>query len=248
MTAVLERCKAAGTLLPGCCLPVEETFQMAVKRKSLVLQGHTQAEAAADAAVLALYVGVETYARAAASVAYMLNNMDTLMFARAFVLSDEQKNAAYLFLASAMDVMMRPRDIDSWVAGEPGIVQQLRILVPKVSGMNNPEAKKLCAAWWHVMRSGMLRVRGIDEAIDRTGRQEQQICAAAEAEVAAGRLQQCALAGCAAPESHASQFKRCGACRTVCYCSREHQLEDWPSHKAACKAARKAVADSAGDT
>jgi hypothetical protein len=37
----------------------------------------------------------------------------------------------------------------------------------------------------------------------------------------------------------------------VCYCCREHQVEYWPNHKAACKAARKAAAEEgagSGDT
>jgi hypothetical protein len=89
----------------------------------------------------------------------------------------------------------------------------------------------------------MLRARRIDEGIDERDQMRQRISAAAEADLAAGRLQQCALAGCATYESHVSQFKRCGACRTVAYCCREHQVEDWPSHKAACKAARKTAAD-----
>ena len=63
-----------------------------------------------------------------------------------------------------------------------------------------------------------------------------------DAEAAVRGLHTCALAGCAAKEVHVSQFKKCGACKTVAYCCREHQVEDWPAHKAACKAARKAAA------
>jgi hypothetical protein len=176
----------------------------------------------------------------------MLNNINALK--RVFVLSDEQKHAAYLFLANALDLMALPRNFNSWVTGEPTLVRVLREMIPVVSDADDPATKKLCAAWRRLLQSDVLRARGIDEGINRTARVIERIRSAIAAEVAAGRLQQCALASCAAPESHASQFKRCGACRTVCYCSREHQLEDWPSHKAACKAARKAVADSAGDT
>ena len=228
--AVLERRKAAGTLLPGSCRPVEEAFHMALKRRELEREGQTQASVAKDAAVLAPYVGVETYLCVATSVAYMQR--------REWPVLDEQKQAAYLFIASALDLMTRPRDFDGWLTGEPGLVHQLRVLIPAVSGTDEPATKKLCTAWQRLLRSGVLRARDIDEAIDATDEHVQRIRAAADAEVAAGRLQQCALAGCAARESHASQFKRCGACRTVCYCCREHQVEDWPSHKAACKAAR----------
>jgi hypothetical protein len=123
-------------------------------------------------------------------------------------------------------------------------VRYLRILIPTVSDADEPETKKLCAAWQRLLRSCVLRARGIDQGIDETVQFNARIHAAQDADVAAGRLQQCALASCAARESHASQFKRCGACRTVCYCCRDHQVEDWPNHKAACKAARKAAEPS----
>jgi hypothetical protein len=61
-------------------------------------------------------------------------------------------------------------------------------------------------------------------------------------EGAAGELRICALASCAAREAHVSHFSKCGACKTVAYCCKEHQVADWSDHKAACKAARKEAA------
>jgi hypothetical protein len=173
----------------------------------------------------------------------MLRNLR--FFERAFVLSDEQKHAGFLFLTSAVDLMTQPRDFDSWLTGEPALVRELRVLIPEVSDMDEPATKKLCAAWKRLLRSGVLRARDVDEGIDTSNESHLRTCTAADAEVAAGMLQQCALVGCAARESHASHFKRCGACRAVVYCCREHQVADWPSHKAACKAARKAADDPA---
>jgi hypothetical protein len=241
--AALNRRKAAGTLLPGGCRPVEEAYQMAIKRYNFGSAGATQASAAENAAFLAPYLGIATYIIAAKSVAFMLSNAAALR--NAYVLSDEQKHAAYLFLSCALDLMTRPRDYDRWLSGEPGLVCELRKLIPAVSSMAEPSTKKLCAAWRRMLRSGVLRARGIDRGIDKTQQLQARISEAAEADLAAGRLQQCALAGCAARETHASQFKRCGACRAVCYCCHEHQVEDWASNKAACKAARKAAADPA---
>ena len=37
-------------------------------------------------------------------------------------------------------------------------------------------------------------------------------------------------------------LSRCGKCKTAQYCSRECQVADWASHKAACKAARAVAA------
>jgi hypothetical protein len=63
-----------------------------------------------------------------------------------------------------------------------------------------------------------------------------------EAAAASGQLKSCALAGCAATEAHISHFGKCSACKAVVYCCREHQQADWPAHKTACKALRKAAA------
>lgn len=61
---------------------------------------------------------------------------------------------------------------------------------------------------------------------------------------AASQLRRCCFGGCGAREARAFQFRLCSSCKTVVYCSKDHQTADWPAHKAACKAARKA-ADSA---
>ncbi len=106
------------------------------------------------------------------------------------------------------------------------------------------EALKLVAnAWRRVERSGVLEQRLLGQASlpynpsKSLGAKQDEVAA----EAAARGQHTCALAGCAAKEVHVSQFKKCGACRTVAYCCREHQVADWPSHKAACKAARKAA-------
>ena len=242
--AVLERRMAAGTLLPGSCRPVEERYQMPAMLHNLGLdRGRTQAWAAKGAAIAASYVGLEAFFRVASSLAFVLYSANDLK--PAVVLSNEQAYAGCLFLTSALDLMTQPRDLDTWLPGEPELVRHLRILIPAVRNMDDQATKKLRAAWRRMLRSGVLRAHGIDEGIDENREFDVRIRAALDAELAAGRLQLCALEGCTARESHPSQFKRCGACRMVAYCCREHQVEDWQSHKAACKAARKA-ADAAG--
>jgi hypothetical protein len=59
--------------------------------------------------------------------------------------------------------------------------------------------------------------------------------AGAAGEPAPAALRRCALASCAALEPHARAFRVCaGMCGgAVCYCSREHQKEDWKRHKKA---------------
>jgi hypothetical protein len=91
----------------------------------------------------------------------------------------------------------------------------------------------------------VLQRRGVDEAIRDADREHDASRNAAAAAAAAPGLRTCALASCGARERHPSHFKSCAACRIPVYCCKEHQTEDWPSHKKACKAARKAAADSA---
>ena len=104
----------------------------------------------------------------------------------------------------------------------------------------NHAAQQVHNAWRRVLRSGVLRARGIDDGIVACEQLNLRVRAEVAEAIAAARLGACALASCAACESHEAQFKRCAACKTVCYCCREHQVADWPAHKAACKAARKA--------
>jgi hypothetical protein len=77
---------------------------------------------------------------------------------------------------------------------------------------------------------------------DKTGASLNTMKGRTAAAAAAPSLRVCAHTACAAREAHTAQFKLCSACKTVCYCSKAHQAEDWPAHKAACKAARKAAA------
>src|SRR5689334_3958716 len=44
------------------------------------------------------------------------------------------------------------------------------------------------------------------------------------------------------------KLSHCGRCRTVQYCSVEHQREDWPGHKVVCKQLARAAADLAERT
>jgi hypothetical protein len=55
----------------------------------------------------------------------------------------------------------------------------------------------------------------------------------AAADLARHGLQTCALPACDAKEPHPRFFKCCSRCRSVFYCSQEHQREDWKRHRRA---------------
>jgi hypothetical protein len=110
-----------------------------------------------------------------------------------------------------------------------------------------PLAARMAAAQLRLQRSGVLEARNLSSRV------AQQVDAAfasghahkREAACAPERLRCCALASCGAKEAHVKHFSHCVACKTVVYCSKEHQVADWARHKAPCKAARKAAAEAA---
>ena len=186
--------------------------------------------------------GIETFFRVAASVAFLLMNAGAL--SRMLQFSDAQVEATSVFLSSALELMLLPRpgDDDMWLAGEPELVRHVRELDPVMSALDHAAALQVHDSWRRVLRSGVLRARGINDGIEAVHQLHRDIRAKKDASFAAGKLGKCALGGCAAREAHEAQFKHCAACHTVCYCCREHQVADWPAHKAACKAARRALA------
>jgi hypothetical protein len=87
----------------------------------------------------------------------------------------------------------------------------------------------------------VLQRRGILQGVSVITAQHTHATDTAAATAAARGLRVCALHTCGAQEVHASHFKRCSACLSVVYCCKEHQVQGWPAHKAACRAARKAA-------
>ena len=108
------------------------------------------------------------------------------------------------------------------------------------SNVHGEAASLMADSWRRVERSGVAILRVL-VGFDPKNNVNANLAGAA-AEGAVHGLRECALASCASKEVHVSQFKSCGACRTVAYCCREHQVADWPAHKAACKTARSKAA------
>lgn len=50
----------------------------------------------------------------------------------------------------------------------------------------------------------------------------------------------CNLPTCGHTNDTKTKLKKCSACKTVYYCGDDHQRQDWPAHKSACKAFREA--------
>jgi hypothetical protein len=245
--ATLTRRKAAGTLLPGSCRPAEVEWFRAFQLRASLGRHMRADEARAFADTFAGAVGSETYCHAAFCCHAEFCSRDMANLTRGEVQLSFAK-----FLASALDLLASQPLEPMLVLGTFARNVELALARNVSRMMNNEElrcilsdeALKLVAnAWRRVERSGVLEQRLLGRASlpynpsKSLGAKQDEVAA----EAAARGQHTCALAGCAAKEVHVSQFKKCGACRTVAYCCREHQVADWPSHKAACKAARKAA-------
>ena len=94
-------------------------------------------------------------------------------------------------------------------------------------------------------RAGRRILAEADATMEETAEWQRKFHESVAARAAAHDLRCCALVTCGAREVEPLQYSKCGACKSVVYCCKEHQVADWPVHKHACKAARKAAAEDA---
>jgi hypothetical protein len=179
--------------------------------------------------------------------------------------------AAHAFVLRALELMAAaPRDVQprAFLPLEAALARHLRKLQPRMSPPGHQMQAFCCppgwdggdefpvsgwlalrdalaAAWARVQRAPPFRALGSVEAMLASAAAAAAALHARAARASeASKLRSCALPACAAQELHVRHFKHCAACRTAVYCSRAHQVADWPRHKTACKkAAKKAAGD-----
>ena len=84
--------------------------------------------------------------------------------------------------------------------------------------------------------SGVLRARGVlQTGIAEAEHSQTEFDALKRADVAKHGLRDCALPSCSKTEKTVNEFAGCSGCRSVVYCSLEHQALDWRAHKQACR-------------
>ena len=236
--SVLDRRKAAGTLLEGKCRPVEVAWNLSRLQHRAVLYGFTCKQ---DFNKEASFIGYEAYVLAASEVldcAWGLSGQN----------KDEILGTQLDFLADAIDLMAQRRD-DLPLSAEPSLVSMMPHFEETGALKAYPARQRVLDAWARLQSSGALQQRHLTaDELGKSSSEAKAVAAKRKAALAAEVRRACALQSCGAREVHAAQFKKCGACKTVVYCCRVHQVADWSGHKAACKAARKAAesADSAG--
>ncbi len=250
--ASLERRKAAGTLLAGACRPHEVAWcaaklahDEALDAKNVVPNAAARAPTAAEEMpAWTAYVGYDAYIRSAAIALELCALCTDVDAAQTLNLSEAAAVACSAFVASAFDMMQLRTGWASMM--EAALVRNAQSVIDEQQCFDATSSKngwhaRILAAWRRLQSSGVLQRRGILHGVSVVTAYNTRITATAAATAAARGLHFCALRTCGTQEVHASQFKRCSACLSVAYCCKEHQVQDWPAHKAACRAARKAA-------
>jgi hypothetical protein len=246
--ATLERRKEAGTLLAGACRrwPEEEWYTHVLEQRQSLnkdLEEHDKCPPE-EQVVLARFVGYDAYMDAGMAAVIALRSQWSVVCSSKFG----------QFAVRAIDLMSEqpPRAFVGQVLSLPsehvlsGTMQEFCDDFQKMElgSPPHPSVMEVFNRWQHFAHSGMLQARGLDTSGVRFLTVSLASEAANQARLAAATLRCCSLRSCAARELHPGHHKICSACRGAAYCCREHQVEDWPQHKAACKAARKAAAAS----
>ena len=209
-------------------------------------QSHVQLTAAMVASLAGL-VGLEAFLSAASDASKVLSR--ARLFAAECSYAQVQSFAHHVVHAAAL--MQQPRRVGDNVVidTEADFTDALRraVAVAGANGLDTRLVQQLKSAWQELQRSGVLKARRIDECSRLSTHMHRDFQVAFEKSLTAPGLRSCALDGCGAKEAHPAHFKSCAACRAVVYCCREHQVAGWPTHKKACKAARKAAAAAEDD-
>jgi hypothetical protein len=240
--ATLLRRKADGTLLPGTCAPHEEAWERACLTHATNVGVTSDVSARQMLATYARFVGYRAYLRGA-----------RLSFLRWMQrMAPAEAHGDVTFVCDALDMMTQPWPLNELqhlvLVAETLLAHSIQDAFARdyiSAAADDAGGGMLRAAWARVEHSGVLQARNAADGISSHKRNDERVASMAAASVAAKGLRFCALDSCGAREVHASQFKLCGACKTVCYCSKEHQAAHWRQHKAACKAARASAGGGA---
>jgi hypothetical protein len=247
--ATLQRRRTAGTLLAGACRPAEEAWheQSWVLMTTAWTERVPDGEAAANAAKkVAPLVGYDLLLR----VANLMLFVSERLRLENVPITLEQLRFVLLFVADAVELMSQPRaheelplPMEGHFAGNvKAVVSMTKVFLR----LDEFATRLVMECLDRLERSGVPERRGFAAVRDRCIRDKKTAEKAAAAAAAAPGLRTCSLASCGAREQHPKHFRPCSACRIPVYCCKECQVVDWPSHKAACKAARKAATENAG--
>ena len=239
--AALQARRAAGTLLPSACHPHEAAYE----ERYMLHCAHVRREHPSVLAVISKhkvgrFFGYATFLYGGTHAAAL----QMLCSTGAISLTTAQRDELWALLTDGLDMMAASSTtgLITTQTAEANLDDNAGHLLRDGFVPTAGVGARVRDAWCRLGRSGVLAPHKIGEAVEHSRSTALERELAVQAAAAAPGLRTCALPGCGARERHPSHFKTCGACKTVAYCSKEHQTTDWQRHKADCKAARKAAA------
>ena len=236
LNAVLLRRHAANTLMPGF-LRWEE-LEYDAHARSLVRKAKNRHVSRGELQGYGQSFGYSSCIGAAAT---------TLKLLRIEGWSRDEVTRAQLFILDALDVVPLTAGSRVVVDYEPTLVAFVEDIVehPCDPAFRDAVLRK----WRSPAVSDVLRSRG---SLQRGVAGYEQYVAGFEARRRADiekiGLRECAWLSCDKVERTVREFKQCSGCRSVWYCSPEHQMLDWGEHRKTCgelDAARKVAAKEA---
>ena len=247
--AILRRRRDAGTLMEGKCRPNEVQWYLAYLAEKWSPQELRAANQWLRA--YAQLVGYDMFLGVCSSCMFLVCEV---LAHGCFERGGEAERSFLTFFCNLCDesvaLMVQPRVHEIGSSVELVMVPKWPVLLEAMA-LAPPEyqvwRERVSRAYARLRQSGVLERRGLEhDNAAQTHAEEKERRARSIREhqeaAASGQLKSCALAGCDAQEAHLSHFGKCSACKAAVYCCRDHQQTDWPAHKAACKAARKAAA------
>jgi hypothetical protein len=247
--AALRRRRDAGTLMEGKCRPAEEHWSYKSMENGWSQDAAATAQGEPMMRASAKLVGYEAFLNVCSSSLTLLGLAITNGSFEHGVEAEHFLSFVCDLCDDAIALMVQPRLQMVGFPSEYSLHAKLPVMlqVLALAPEHRVWREQLARAEARLRQSGVLAQRGLERnevaQLDARRQENRQRSYQERREIAAsGKLKSCALAGCGAVEAHVSHFGKCGACKAVSYCCREHQQSDWPAHKAACKATRKAAA------
>ena len=256
----LERRRIAGTLGVGCCAPQEAVFEMLLDGLGVFASSKVDHASAPDLDARAILFGAMHPAVHGDKLGY-LTFLGAAFHSAAMIAGsgckelDEASNdvdSFAVFCRAVELIVARHAEgiLPTICSDEVNFFNSARSLL-QVRFVNGERGEAVRQAWMRLLAScGGRRIMAVADTsflpVDPSLLdQYRELRESLAARNAARGLRRCGLASCNACEIEPLQFSKCGACKAVVYCCREHQVQDWSQHKAACKAARKAAEQNA---
>ena len=146
-----------------------------------------------------------------------------------------ERGSVEAFILLALDVILpQTASVRGRFSVEGSVVATIdTIMTPHTHG------PAFCAAvlrkWRSVEVSRVLQARGTLQAGPAMAKSDEDtLYALQRADIAKIGLRECAWPSCDKVEKTVREFKQCSGCRSVWYCSPEHQMLDWGMHRKAC--------------